>query len=306
MTNIPTDLLRTLISVVDLRSFTKAANSLGVTQPAVSAQIKRLQLLLGSDLLDKSAPGVSLTPAGELVVNYARRLLSINDQILDLTAPHPAQQTLRVGCTGDSIVGGVAEAVARFRTCKPHRRFVMSHGSLDDQMRELREGQLDVLVWLSNTQPTVDARHVWTEELVWVRSPLTRIDDALPVPLVCYGETCLLTGACVAALNAAGIDSELAFTGPSIGGLAAAVAAGIGVSALPRGSAVMAGLQVWENPPLPRLRNVHCGISVRSGGDSAEREQLADVLAEVLKPQAPTLSEGPAIDLPLAATAPAE
>ena len=84
MTNIPTELLRTLVAVVDLRSFTKAAQSLGVTQPAVSAQIKRLQGLLGADLLDKSAPGVSLTSAGELVVNYARRLLSINDQILDL------------------------------------------------------------------------------------------------------------------------------------------------------------------------------------------------------------------------------
>ncbi len=80
MTNIPTELLRTLIAVVDLRSFTKAAQSLGVTQPAVSAQIKRLQSLLGADLLDKSAPGVSLTSAGELVVNYARRLLAINDR----------------------------------------------------------------------------------------------------------------------------------------------------------------------------------------------------------------------------------
>src|ERR1039458_8263963 len=81
MTNIPTDLLRTLVAVVDLRSFTKAAASLGVTQPAVSAQIKRLQFLLGGDLFDRSVQGVSLTPQGELVVSYARRLLSINDQV---------------------------------------------------------------------------------------------------------------------------------------------------------------------------------------------------------------------------------
>ena len=71
MLNIPTDVLRTLLAVVDMRSFTKAAQSLGVTQPAVSAQIKRLQFLLGFDVLDKSAPGVSLTPRGEIVVYRA-------------------------------------------------------------------------------------------------------------------------------------------------------------------------------------------------------------------------------------------
>jgi len=112
MTNIPTELLRTLVTVVELRSFTKAAQSLGVTQPAVSAQIKRLQGLLGTELLDKSAPGVTLTSAGELVVNYARRLLSINDQILDFAAPRSASQTLRIGSAGDFTAGlGLRENV---------------------------------------------------------------------------------------------------------------------------------------------------------------------------------------------------
>src|SRR5512140_1467181 len=101
MINIPTELLRTLIAVVDLRSFTKAAQSLGVTQPAVSAQIKRLQGLLGSELLDKRAPGVSLTPKGEIVVNEARRMLSINDRLVQLAGPEPAKRTLRVGMPSD-------------------------------------------------------------------------------------------------------------------------------------------------------------------------------------------------------------
>ena len=89
MTNIPTDLLRTLVAVVDLRSFTKAAAKLGVTQPAVSAQIKRLQFLLGGELFDRSVQGISLTPQGDLVVSYARRLLSINDQIVSISDNGP-------------------------------------------------------------------------------------------------------------------------------------------------------------------------------------------------------------------------
>lgn len=114
MLNIPTDLLRTLVAVIDLRSFTKAAQSLGVTQPAVSAQIKRLQFLLGYDLLDKSAPGVSLTARGEIVVNHARRLLSINDDILHLTGAKEAKQVLRIGIPGDYAATRVPAISAGF------------------------------------------------------------------------------------------------------------------------------------------------------------------------------------------------
>src|SRR6478672_3625973 len=101
MTNIPTDLLRTLIAVVDLRSFTKAAQTLGVTQPAVSAQIKRLQYLLGADIFDRKAPGVALTAQGETVVSHARRLLAINDQILGAAQAKPDTRRIRIGLPGD-------------------------------------------------------------------------------------------------------------------------------------------------------------------------------------------------------------
>jgi len=88
--------LKVFCDLAETESFTKAAQSLGVTQPAVSAQIKRLQYLLGYEVLDKSAPGVSLTPRGEIVVNNARRLLSINDEILQLTSGTIPGQVIRV------------------------------------------------------------------------------------------------------------------------------------------------------------------------------------------------------------------
>jgi len=79
MTNIPTELLRTLVAVVDFGSVIKAAHSLGATEPSVSAKIERLETLLGADLLDKSASSATLTATGKLVVSYARRLLSLGD-----------------------------------------------------------------------------------------------------------------------------------------------------------------------------------------------------------------------------------
>ena len=283
MTNIPTELLRTLVAVVDLRSFTKAAQSLGVTQPAVSAQIKRLQGLLGTELLDKSAPGVTLTSAGELVVNYARRLLSINDQILDFAAPRPASRTLRIGATGDFTAPHISRGLACFHGRRPELRFILHCSGLDEMMREMRDGELDVLVWVSPTTPTFASRHCWTEELVWVRGEAAQFDNSGSVPLVSYGEECPFTRCMIAALNSVGRDSDLVFMGSSIAGLGAAVGSGVGITALPRNSANLPGVTIWEDAPLPKLPEFFVGVNVRDGCESDDRDNLADTLAKALQ-----------------------
>jgi DNA-binding transcriptional LysR family regulator len=284
MTNIPTELLRTLVAVVDLRSFTKAAQSLGVTQPAVSAQIKRLQGLLGTDLLDKSAPGVSLTSAGDLVVNYARRLLSINDQILDIAGPRPAVKAMRIGATGDFTAAGIAVGLSCSRARRPDLRFELYNANIDVLLRDLREGDTDLAVWVSATGPVQDTRFYWTEPVVWLHSPSTRIEPGRPVPLVSYGEECLFTRNAMMALSQANRECELAFIGSSLLGLGAAVAAGLGVMALPRGRAAIPGVSIWEDAPLPKLPDIFCGIYLRAGADIEEREQVAEAIAAALNP----------------------
>jgi DNA-binding transcriptional LysR family regulator len=87
MTDIPMEMLRSLITLVECRSYTKAAQQLGLTQPAVSTQIKRLQEILSCALLDKTAPGVRLTERGEKIVDCARRMLSINDECINQIRP---------------------------------------------------------------------------------------------------------------------------------------------------------------------------------------------------------------------------
>lgn len=285
MTNIPTDLLRTFVAVVDLRSFTKAAQSLGVTQPAVSAQVKRLQALLGADLLDKSAPGVSLTSSGELVVNYARRLLSINDQILDIAGPRLAARTIRIGTTGDVTAAGAAQGLKWARANRPDLHFQLYSAKIDQLLRDLRDNDADLAIWASVTGPSQDTRHCWTEPLVWVRAPSTVIDAEAPVPLVSFGEDCLLGRTAMNTLSKAGRNYEKVFVGSNLIGLVGAVAAGLGVMALPRSRTGLPGIAVWDSAPLPKLPDIFCGIYVRGGADVEEREQLADAIAAALSPQ---------------------
>ena len=291
MINIPTDLLRTLVAVVDLRSFTKAAASLGITQPAVSAQIKRLQYLLGKEIFDRSAQGISLTPHGEMTVSYARRLLSINDQIMEIGGPgRMAEQMIRIGAPGDFVATILSGTLARFRSQWPGARFNVRMGTYDPLIRELRQGDIDLVVSLSATRP-VDARHYWEEEVVWVRGENTKIDISQPIPLVSYSEKSLIRHLAVTALKGAGREWEDVFYGPSLLSLSGAVAAGIGVMVLSRRRVDQFGLLgwnsgslVWDNAPLPKPNNVFCGIYIREGSGREVLEQLADLICQALHP----------------------
>lgn len=282
MTNIPTDLLRTLIAVVDHRSYTKAAASLRVTQPAVSAQIKRLQFLLGGDLFDRSAQGVSLTPHGEVVASYARRLLSINDQIVDLGgAGLRPELVIRVGTPSDFVASVLPDTLARFRARNPDVRFIVRTEYYDTLIRQLRGGEIDLLICLS-MEPPRDARHSCEQEVVWVRGSAVRIDPNRAVPLVSYGDSSIYHRLAVKSLRLAGLDWEDVFTGPSMHCLSRAVAAGLGVMATTRRRAIEIGMTIWEDAPLPKLPDLYSGVYVREGGARATYEQLADAVAAVM------------------------
>jgi DNA-binding transcriptional LysR family regulator len=285
MINIPTELLRTLVAVVDLRSFTKAAQSLGVTQPAVSAQIKRLQTLLDCELFDKSAPGVSLTASGELVVNYARRMLSINDQIVDLAAPRLAPRSLRIGIPGDFVALYLPRILADFRQQCPDTRISVRCDQFETMARDLRQGDLNLIVGLSDTGISLDARYQWSEQSVWLRSPSFLLDPDLPVPLITFGEVWPIHRVAAAALNRAGRSFEVVFVGPSKASVMEAVRNGLGVAPLARSRAEAPGVEIWEDGPLPVMADLYCGIYFGENGDQLQLEQLADAIFKAIGPK---------------------
>jgi DNA-binding transcriptional LysR family regulator len=284
LSTIPTDLLRALLAVVDFRSFTKAAQFLGVTQPAVSAQIKRLQILLCGDLFDRSAPGIVLTAIGEAVVNHARRMMAINDQILTLADAQQLTPTIGIGLPGDLSGPMLPWTLAKFRKRWPDFSFRISGGSAATHLSDLRNGHLDIVVALSEEKPT-DARHDWKDELVWVRSDATKLDRDDPVPMLAFSKHCTCYQAGVKALRDAGREARLVFTASTVLSLAAAVDAGLGTMIMTRSRLRMAQLNWWNDAPLPALPEVHVGIYIRDGVGVAPLHELADALASLLRPK---------------------
>jgi DNA-binding transcriptional LysR family regulator len=117
---------------------------------------------------------------------------------------------------------------------------------------------------------------------VWVRGPATVYDSTRPVPLVIHDEECVLTKLSIEALDRAGRDWEMVFSGPSSFSVAGAVAAGLGVSVMVE-RLVPPDLIVWRDPPLPPLPEIVCAIYLRKGEDRALLEDLAQALAAVVR-----------------------
>jgi DNA-binding transcriptional LysR family regulator len=283
MTNIPTDLLRTFVSVVELRSFTRAAKAQGMTQPAVSAQIRRLQFLLGVELFDKSAPGVSLTPIGQNVIESARRLLSVNDHIVQMASPGSTAQLVRLGVSKDCMGDELAEILAATRARWPHLRLTVLGSGQRRMLQQLEQDQIDIVVAFVLDKSEFGARHLWTEELAWVRGKNAIVDLKVPVPLVSYGDRCLCHSIAMATLEKAGLRGELVFRANTAEALRSAVAANIGVMLLPR-NRLPAGLQSWDDGPLPPPPAVYGGVFMREGAVNETLEQLADLFADILRP----------------------
>ena len=173
------------------------------------------------------------------------------------------------------------QVVARFRRRWPDINFNVNSGSPDTLMRDVKQGDLDVALAVTESEAPIEPRHAWRREAVWVRSDATRLDPQRPVPLVSYAEDCACQRVTIAALREAGRRFELVFTARSLAGLAAAVEAGFGVMVVPRGRAINAALRIWDDAPLPKLPELYCGVFVREGGNREAVDEFAEQLAEL-------------------------
>ena len=112
--NLDTDLLRAFATLVDTGSFTRTGELLGRTQSAVSVQIKRLEDQVGARLCDRSGRSVVPTPAGEQLLDYARRILSINDEAVGRLVMPPVRGTVRLGTAEEFATQFLSDILAEF------------------------------------------------------------------------------------------------------------------------------------------------------------------------------------------------
>jgi DNA-binding transcriptional LysR family regulator len=273
--NIPTDLLRTFVAICELGSFTKAAHLFNLTQPAVSAHMRRLESMIGADLIVKNLSGVTLTECGSDVLRHARRMLSVNDQIVGSGGQQPSLQVIRLGIPNifaPTKLGPILSACrakagnARLQICCDH-----SFGLL----RSVNSGYLDIVLSMGDEDEMKNALTSWPEEVVWARAPDFVLAPDAVVPLVSSPNLLFPDRMAREALDRANRRYEVVFTAFDTSARRAAAAAGIGYLSIPR--LILPPSLVIEAPGvLPDLPSVTMGIVAREDLDTTE---LAPVLA---------------------------
>ncbi|QPP10240.1 LysR family transcriptional regulator [Streptomyces bathyalis] len=260
-----TPLLRSFVTAVRAGSISRAATALGQTQPALSQQLRKLESAVGRPLLHRSPSGVSPTRAGEELLPYAERILSLCAQALT-EAGRALTGHCRVGLLEDLAASQLSQALADLARLHPDATLEV----LDLSSAEMR-GAYDA----GNVQLVLD--HVldvpgpprWTvrRPLVWAVGQGVDL-AAEPLPVVLFSNPCIWRTSVLEALQRADRDWRVAFESNSLVGVLAAVRAGLGVAALMPANLEPA-MACHDADALPTLPDVELGLArhPRTEGD---------------------------------------
>jgi DNA-binding transcriptional LysR family regulator len=138
--------LRSFVAIADAGGVTRAAGFLNLTQSAVSMQIKRLEEVLGCDVLDRSARIVGLTAEGEQLLGYARKMLALNDEAFHRLTTDVHEGEIVLGVPHDIVYPAIPQVLRRFAAEHPRLRLGLRELSSSEQLVELVHDRLDLQV----------------------------------------------------------------------------------------------------------------------------------------------------------------
>ena len=277
-----TELLRSLVAVVEEASYTKAALRLGISQPAVSSHIKKLSEHLGVEVFDKSAPGVRLTAHGETALEHARKILRLHDSLAHtLTTSGSAVPRLRVGASTALLHGGVVDAISEFRRRRPDV-YLQFHRELSARQIELlNAGELDVSLALTWHEPRAEAFLYWYAPMLWLAPKGTPLPLKRPVEIVGHAASTETAEDMMVVLREAGIDYRIVIKTNDADTSMLVARAGLGISLSMLSRKLPDFMQVLgEDAGLPPLKGCYWGVYLNPDTRSAVSEEMGRLFAQ--------------------------
>jgi DNA-binding transcriptional LysR family regulator len=278
-------LLRSFVSIADQESFALAAEQVHRTQSAVTQQMARLEEQLGVTLFRKVGRSKRLTEHGVRLLDYARRLLALNDEALASVGAPDLRGPLRVGSIYDATEFLLPPLLARFSQLYPNLQLEVHTDRTAHLLQALKQGEIEIaLVGQPETSPPPahPGVRLRTSPLVWMAAVEYVHDRKQPVPLVVPDEPSSYRATALAALDAGGIAWRIRHVTTSLAfsGLRAALRAGLGVTVRLIEMLTPDLRAVTEAEGLPRLPNMHLDLYLRDERVSPPARRLFESIGE--------------------------
>ncbi len=283
LTNLPTDLLRTFIAVVELGGHSKAGAVLGRSQPAISLQIRRLEDLVRAPLLAQEGRAIHPTPAGEALLSYAREMVRINDEAVRHFHRSDMTGVLRIGLPTDYAVAFLQNTLTTFLRNHPDVDLEI-HCDLSRGLHQfLRADDLDIIVATMPTTRMPYLSRVWVEQPIWAAAESLALTEGRAVPLGAHLEGCDYRARMIEALDGASRRWRIVYTGPGISGLQNAVLNGLCITALTQATMLPGMRELGEDEGFPKLESLRIGLFYKHPRLSAAGLQLVSDLVAGLE-----------------------
>jgi len=233
-----------LVAVADTRHFGRAAQRSFVSQPTLSAQLKKLEEYLGVQLIERAPKRVQLTAAGEEIVERARRILEASDEIVELARGHrdPLAGRLRLAMLptiGPYLLPHVA---GRLRKSLPRLELMLYEYQTDPMLAKLHSGEIDVgILALPLPMDGLESQELYKEPFS-VAVPAShrlaqrasiKVDDLANETLLLLEDGHCLRDQALDICSSTSVHEKQDFRATSLETLRQMVAAGVGITLLP-------------------------------------------------------------------------
>jgi DNA-binding transcriptional LysR family regulator len=276
--------LRSLTSIADSGGFRRAADSLHLSQSAVSQHLRRLERASGRLLVQRTGRGAEFTPDGELLVAEARKILAAHDDALErLQASHRSEPAFAIGSTEHAADLLLPAITNRLKAKFPEHtlRFRIDRGT--QLHARLDEGAIDASLFIGDVRGR-SVRPAGALPLAWYAAPgfrLSRRTNAA-VPLVVIDEPCTIRRRAVQVLADHQIGASVACEAGHLAGVLNAARAGVGVALLAHLGAAPQGLEQRHDLPLVEPEPLH--VRGRSRAPAGLVIAIAEAASELLSP----------------------
>jgi DNA-binding transcriptional LysR family regulator len=281
------DVLRSFVLGMELGSYARAADRLGRSTSAVSAQLRKLEEQAGTPIFRKAGRGLALTEAGETMLAYARRLLDLNDEAAAAIQGVELEGWVRLGLQEDFGEALLPAVLGRFTRAHPRIRIEARVARNAELIERVRSGRLDLALAWGDADRTPHSTRLVEVPMRWVGPASAPMPwpgpPGEPLPLAALEAPCLLRSAAAEALDRAGIAWRLAFVSPSLAGLWAATAAGLGLTIrTPLGLPATVRLLAPGEGGLPDLPMLDLGLHRAEAEPTPATARLATILQQAV------------------------